>query len=207
MKARIVDAGTKYFAISFCSLLASALFGRTEIFRLMMPSKHLCPASNTPDPNPSGRNIADHRGKPPSDIVRKQLRRHDPRPRRAFGNCDDDRLSGPWRCFAERHAAHAQADRKFLLIEGQQGQVDPQWYEPSLMALAGRSRPAICTLGLVRKAQPTKAQIPDLRRDSARRSYRSMAVSCRSERTVAMHLNVHDEAELRVDKTPVLTLR
>ncbi len=53
----------------------------------------------------------------------------------------------------------------------------------------------------------SKAQIPDLRRDSARRSYRSMAVSCRSERTVAMHLNVHDEAELRVDKTPVLTSR
>jgi hypothetical protein len=53
----------------------------------------------------------------------------------------------------------------------------------------------------------SKAQIPDLRRDSARRSYRSMAVTCRSERTVAMHLNVHDEAELRVDKTPVLPSR
>jgi hypothetical protein len=38
----------------------------------------------------------------------------------------------------------------------------------------------------------SKAQIPDLRRDSARRSYRSMAVSCRSQRTVAMHLNVDD---------------
>jgi hypothetical protein len=29
-----------------------------------------------------------------------------------------------------------------------------------------------------------------LRSDSARRSYRSMAVSCRSERTIAMHLNI-----------------
>ena len=46
-----------------------------------------------------------------------------------------------------------------------------------------------------------------LRSDSARRSYRSMAVSCRSERTVAMHLNVHDEIEPRIDKTPVLTSR
>ena len=50
MKARIVEAGTKYFAISFSSLAASALFERTEIFRLMMSSRHLCPASNTPEP-------------------------------------------------------------------------------------------------------------------------------------------------------------
>jgi hypothetical protein len=50
MKARIVEAGMKYFAISFSSLAASALFERTEIFRLMMPSRHLCPASNTPEP-------------------------------------------------------------------------------------------------------------------------------------------------------------
>src|SRR5215467_9697433 len=50
MKVRIVDAGTKYLAISFCSLSLSALAGRTKIFRLMMPSKHFCPASNTPDP-------------------------------------------------------------------------------------------------------------------------------------------------------------
>ena len=40
MKVRIVDAGTKYLAISFSSLLASPLFGRTESFRLMMPSRH-----------------------------------------------------------------------------------------------------------------------------------------------------------------------
>src|SRR5262245_65881725 len=46
----MVDAGTKYLAISFSSLVASALFARTEIFRLMMPSRHLRPASNTPDP-------------------------------------------------------------------------------------------------------------------------------------------------------------
>src|SRR6516162_11552064 len=45
MKARIVDAGTKYLA----PIPASALFERI-IFRLMMPSKHFCPASNTPDP-------------------------------------------------------------------------------------------------------------------------------------------------------------
>src|SRR6516225_3510000 len=50
MKARIVDAGTKYLAISFCSLSLSALAGRTKIFWLMMPSRHLAPASNTPDP-------------------------------------------------------------------------------------------------------------------------------------------------------------
>ena len=42
----MVDAGTKYLAISF----SSGVFGRTVIFRLMMPSKHFCPASNTPDP-------------------------------------------------------------------------------------------------------------------------------------------------------------
>jgi hypothetical protein len=37
-------------AISFSLLSASALFGRTKSFRLMMPSRHLLPASNTPDP-------------------------------------------------------------------------------------------------------------------------------------------------------------
>jgi hypothetical protein len=42
----MVDAGSKYLAISF----SSGVFGRTVIFRLMMPSKHFCPASNTPDP-------------------------------------------------------------------------------------------------------------------------------------------------------------
>src|SRR5205807_9983219 len=41
MKTRMADAGTKYFAIS-CWF--------REIFWLMMPSKHFCPASNTPDP-------------------------------------------------------------------------------------------------------------------------------------------------------------
>jgi hypothetical protein len=46
----MADAGTKYLAISFCSLPASTPFGRTEIFWLMMPSRHLLPASNTPDP-------------------------------------------------------------------------------------------------------------------------------------------------------------
>ena len=46
----MVDAGTKYLAISFSSALPVAVFGRTVIFRLMMPSKHFCPASNTPDP-------------------------------------------------------------------------------------------------------------------------------------------------------------
>src|SRR6202048_3966140 len=46
----MVDAGTKYLAISFRSLSGALLLGLTEIFRLMMPSKHLCPKSNTPDP-------------------------------------------------------------------------------------------------------------------------------------------------------------
>src|SRR5262245_12555728 len=50
MKARMVDAGTKYLAISFCSLSASPLSGRTENFRLMIPSRHLFPVSNTPEP-------------------------------------------------------------------------------------------------------------------------------------------------------------
>ena len=44
----MVDDGTKYLAISR-SLPASRLFERV-IFRLMMPSRHFCPASNTPDP-------------------------------------------------------------------------------------------------------------------------------------------------------------
>jgi hypothetical protein len=34
-----------------------------------------------------------------------------------------------------------------------------------------------------------------------------MTVNCRSEKTVARHLNIHDEAELRVDKTLGLTSR
>src|SRR5262249_14144977 len=50
MKARMVDAGTKYLAISFSWLSASPLFGRRKNLRLMMPSRHLFPASNTPDP-------------------------------------------------------------------------------------------------------------------------------------------------------------
>src|SRR5438270_3359696 len=50
MKARMVDAGTKYLAMSFCSLSASELLNRTEIFLLMIPSRHLVPASNTPEP-------------------------------------------------------------------------------------------------------------------------------------------------------------
>jgi hypothetical protein len=38
MKARMADAGTKYLAISFCSLPVPELFGRrSENFRLMMP--------------------------------------------------------------------------------------------------------------------------------------------------------------------------
>jgi hypothetical protein len=47
MNARIADAGTKYLAISTSTVCA--LFER-EIFRLMMPSKHFCPASKTPEP-------------------------------------------------------------------------------------------------------------------------------------------------------------
>ena len=50
MKARTVDAGTKYLAISLSWLSASPLLMRTENFRLMMPSRHLFPSSNTPDP-------------------------------------------------------------------------------------------------------------------------------------------------------------
>jgi hypothetical protein len=46
----MVDAGTKYLAISFCSLLASELLGRTESFLLTMPSGHFVPASNTLEP-------------------------------------------------------------------------------------------------------------------------------------------------------------
>src|SRR5262249_857566 len=50
MKARMVDAGTKYLAISFSWVSASPLFRRRENLRLMMPSRHFFPASNTPDP-------------------------------------------------------------------------------------------------------------------------------------------------------------
>src|ERR1700730_16688230 len=46
----MVDAGTKYLAISFRSLSGALLLRLTEIFRLMMPSKHFCLESNTPDP-------------------------------------------------------------------------------------------------------------------------------------------------------------
>ena len=42
----MADAGTKYLAISLSSLSGALLV----IFRLMIPSKHFCPASNTPDP-------------------------------------------------------------------------------------------------------------------------------------------------------------
>ena len=58
----MADAGTKYLAISLSSLSGALLFGLIVIFRIMMPSKHFCPASNTPDPE-CGRDIADHRGK------------------------------------------------------------------------------------------------------------------------------------------------
>src|SRR5262245_24036230 len=46
----MVDAGTKYLAISFSSLSASEVLGRTKSFLLIIPSRHLVPASNTPDP-------------------------------------------------------------------------------------------------------------------------------------------------------------
>src|SRR5262245_30382122 len=50
MKARMADDGKKYLAISLSSVPASQLFSRRENLRLMMPSRHLFPASNTPDP-------------------------------------------------------------------------------------------------------------------------------------------------------------
>jgi hypothetical protein len=78
MKARMVDAGTKYLAISFCSVSLSALAGRAKIF----------------------------------------WPRHDARARRAFGNCDDDRLTYPWGFFAQWHAAHLQINGQFLFING-----------------------------------------------------------------------------------------
>src|SRR5438094_7917956 len=40
MKAPMAEAGTKYFAISFCSLDASAFFARAKSLALMIPSKH-----------------------------------------------------------------------------------------------------------------------------------------------------------------------
>src|SRR5215475_12756828 len=46
-KARMTDAGTKYLAISFSFCPAEA--GMTN-FRLIIPSRHLRAASNTPDP-------------------------------------------------------------------------------------------------------------------------------------------------------------
>jgi hypothetical protein len=48
MKARTTDTGTKYLAIS-CSLPEGDLFAGAEIFLLIMPSRHLFPASKTPD--------------------------------------------------------------------------------------------------------------------------------------------------------------
>ena len=50
MNAAIVDAGTKYFARSLSLVSAAELFERIWSFQLIMPRRHLRPASNTPDP-------------------------------------------------------------------------------------------------------------------------------------------------------------
>src|SRR5262249_33762553 len=124
MKARMVDAGTKYLAISFCSLSLSALAGRTKIFRLMMPSKHFCPASNTPDPELPV--VATSRITVENLLLvlsGKQRRQHNVRPRRSFGNRDDDRFPRPRLVVTQCHAAHPQIDRKLLLVHGKERQI------------------------------------------------------------------------------------
>ena len=148
MKARIVEAGTKYFAISFSSLAASALFERTEIFRLMMPSRHLRPASNTPDPefpvvatslitveNLLRTFCGSNRG----DMIRD----------RAVPSGTATMTGSPG------HGGVSQSGmRRMRKLTGSfssstdsRVKSTPQRYEPCLIAFAGRSRPAICTSG------------------------------------------------------------
>src|SRR6266480_8141358 len=46
----MVEAGTKYLAMSMVSVLPDISFLVCDIFRLIMPNRHLRLASNTPDP-------------------------------------------------------------------------------------------------------------------------------------------------------------
>jgi len=124
MKARIVDAGTKYLAISFCSLSAAAVFGRTVIFRLMMPSKHFCPASNTPDPEfpvvATSLITVENlfwtlAGSNDGNIM--------VRARRSFGNRDDERFPGPRLVVTQCHAVHPQIDRELVIVYGKERQI------------------------------------------------------------------------------------
>ena len=51
MNSAILEAGTKYLAISKVSLLPVSFRVRVcDIFRLMIPSRHFFCASKTPDP-------------------------------------------------------------------------------------------------------------------------------------------------------------
>src|SRR5204863_7786844 len=51
INSAIVDAGTKYFAVSIVVLMPESFCVRTwEIFLLMIPSRHFLCASKTPDP-------------------------------------------------------------------------------------------------------------------------------------------------------------
>ena len=72
-----------------------------------MPSKHFCPASNTPDP----------------ELPVVATSRIDMRARRAFRNRDDDRFARPRVVVTQRHAAHPQIDRELLLVHGQERQI------------------------------------------------------------------------------------
>src|SRR5437588_13105524 len=99
------------------SLSASEVFSRTNSFLLMMPSRHLSPASNTPDPElpvvatsriTVGNFVRTSKG--------SNLGRQNARARRTFGNCDDNRLAGPRKFFTERHAAHLHLNGQFCLF-------------------------------------------------------------------------------------------
>jgi hypothetical protein len=96
---------------------------------------------------PCGRNIADHRGKPLSDILRKQPRRHDPRLRRASGTATMTGSPGHGGVSQSGMRRMRKLTGSFSSSTDSRVKSTPQRYEPCLIAFAGRSRPAICTSG------------------------------------------------------------
>ena len=154
MNARISDAGTKYLARSLYSLRGPILTG-IWILRLIMPSRHLRLASNTPDPE--------------FPVLATSLITVPNFERSVWGSscgdmmCDLAVLSGiATMTVSPGHGAISHIDnRRICRLIG-----NLSWStasnvrstsakDPSLMTFAERSRPAISTLGRVKKDLPT----------------------------------------------------
>ena len=124
MKAAIVAAGTKYFAISFSLASCYCQHGSDEDFPTHYPEQALAVGIEHARAGiASGRNILDHSRKFCPNISWKQAGRHDGRARYAFWGSNDYHLARLWRNLAERHAAKLQADGEFVLINSKERQV------------------------------------------------------------------------------------